>query len=365
MLIDNEIKLDFKDVLIRPKRSNLNSRNEVNLNRVIKFKHSKNVWEGIPIMVANMDTVGTFEMAQECYKHKIFTCIHKYYTYEDWCNFSNKYDYDEIDSNITSHQYTNADKNYNIFDYISVTSGISDSDLEKMYNIVDNLPIKFISLDVANGYSEKFVEIIQRVRNKYPNKVIIAGTVVTREMTEELIIKGADIVRVGIGGGSVCTTRKKTGVGYPQLSAVIECMDAAHGLNAHIISDGGCTCPGDFSKALGAGADFVMSGGMFSGHDESAGNLIEKNGEKFKEFYGMSSSTAMNKHSGGVANYRTSEGKLVLVKYKGKVENTIKDILGGIRSTCTYVGAPELKNLSKCTTFIRVTQQLNEIYGKS
>jgi len=365
MLIEDSIKLDFKDVLIRPKRSNLNSRSEVNLNRVIKFKHSNYKWEGIPIMVANMDTVGTFEMAEECYKHKLFTCIHKYYTYEDWCTFVNKYNYDDIDSYITNHQYTNTDQTYNIFDYISVTSGISDSDLHKMYEIVDNLPIKFISLDVANGYSEKFVKVVQEVRNKYPNKVIIAGTVVTREMTEELILKGADIVRVGIGGGSVCTTRKKTGVGYPQLSAVIECMDAAHGLNGHIISDGGCTCPGDFSKALGAGADFVMSGGMFSGHDESAGNIIEKNGEKFKEFYGMSSYTAMNKHSGGVANYRTSEGKLVLVKYKGKVENTIKDILGGIRSTCTYVGAPELKNLSKCTTFIRVTQQINEIYGNN
>jgi GMP reductase len=350
MIIETEIKLDFKDVLIRPKRSTLKSRSQVNLERTFKFRHVKEFeWTAIPIMVSNMDTTGTFEMAQELTKNKIFTSIHKYYDVNEWLDFR------DLMESLTMN-----------LDYVSVTSGISETDLSKLDNIITNIPeIKFISLDVANGYTENFVDIVQSIRNKYPNKVIIAGTVVTREMTEELILKGADIVRVGIGSGSVCTTRKKAGVGYPQLSAVIECADAAHGLNAFIVSDGGCTCPGDFGKAFGAGADFVMSGGIFSGHDENGGELIEKNDKKFKEFYGMSSSKAMEKHSGGVANYRASEGKSVLIPYKGPVKDTINDLLGGLRSTCTYVGAPYLKNLSKCTTFIRVTQQLNEIYGKS
>lgn len=345
MYIDTEVKLDFKDVLIRPKRSTLKSRNDVNLERTFKFKHVKDYkWTGIPIIAANMDTTGTFEMANEFYKYKMFTCIHKYYSMEEWIEFSN---------NVSN----------DIFNYISITSGISENDLNKLDDILKNIVnIRFISLDVANGYCENFVNIIRSIRKKYPTKVIIAGTVVTREITEELILSGADIVRVGIGGGSVCTTRLKTGVGYPQLSAVIECADAAHGLNGHIISDGGCTCPGDYSKAIGGGADFVMSGGMFSGHDESGGNLIEKNGEKFKEFYGMSSKEAMDKHSGGVSDYRTSEGKMVLIPYKGPVKNTIKDILGGLRSSCTYVGASELRELTKRTTFVRVTQQLNNIY---
>ena len=173
---------------------------------------------------------------------------------------------------------------------------------------------------------------------------------------------GADIVKVGIGPGSVCTTRVKTGVGYPQLSAIIECADAAHGLGGQIISDGGCVTPGDVAKAFGAGADFVMLGGMLSGHTESGGELIEKNGEKYKEFYGMSSSSAMKKHKGGVAEYRASEGKSVKVPFKGDVEGTVQDILGGLRSTCTYVGASRLKELTKRTTFIRVEEQENRVY---
>ena len=229
-------------------------------------------------MVANMDTTGTFTMAEKLSGRKIFTSIHKYYNVNEWLDFRDQME--SLSMNL---------------DYVSVTSGISDSDISKLDNILDNIPeLRFISLDVANGYTENFAKIVESVRKKHPTKVIIAGTVVTREMTEELILRGADIIRVGIGSGSVCTTRKKAGVGYPQLSAVIECADAAHGLRAYIVSDGGCTCPGDFGKAFGAGADFVMSGGMFSGHDESGGELIEKDGKKFKEFYGMSSSIAMN-----------------------------------------------------------------------
>ena len=352
MYIDNEIKLDFKDVLIRPKRSNLTSRSEVDLEREFTFKHSSVKWKGVPIMVANMDTTGTFEMAEAVYKHDIITCIHKYYTLADWLAFA------EV---VT----INSDLDDSIFNYVAVSSGSKDSDLENLQSILSHIPqINFICLDVANGYTEHFVSFVVRVRLLYPDKVIIAGSVVTREMTEELLIKGADIIKVGIGPGSVCTTRKKTGVGYPQLSAIIECADAAHGLSGHILCDGGCSVPGDFGKAFGGGADFIMSGGMFSGHTESGGKKVEIDGKYFKEFYGMSSSTAMEKHSGGVATYRTSEGKRVLIPYKGSVVNTILDILGGLRSTCTYVGSDKLKNLSKRTTFVRVTQQLNEVYGK-
>ena len=344
MLIENEVKLDFKDVLIKPKRSTLKSRNEVSLERTYKFRHVKDYdWKGVPIMVANMDTTGTFEMADVMLRFNMFVCIHKYYSLRDWATFlSNKDDH--------------------IYDLIAVSIGIND--FEYLESVIKNYPkIRFICLDVANGYSEKFVGMVSKLRSLYPDKVLIAGNVVTREMTEELILKGADIVKVGIGPGSACTTRKKTGVGYPQLSAIIECADAAHGLGGHIISDGGCTCPGDFAKAFGGGADFIMSGGMFAGHIESGGELVEKNGKQFKLFYGMSSKKAMDKHSGGVAEYRTSEGKEVLIPFRGPVENTVLDIKGGIRSACTYVGAIELKHLSKCTTFIRVTQQLNNIYS--
>lgn len=223
--------------------------------------------------------------------------------------------------------------------------------------------IKFICLDVANGYSEHFVEFVKQVRARFPFHTIMAGNVVTGEMVEELILAGADIIKVGIGPGSVCTTRKKTGVGYPQLSAVLECADAAHGLGGHIISDGGCTCPGDVCKAFGAGADFVMLGGMLSGHDQCGGEIVTKpNGQRVKQFYGMSSETAMVKHHGGVAEYRASEGKTVEVPYRGDVEPTILDILGGLRSACTYTGASKLKELPRRTTFIRVTQQTNEIF---
>ncbi len=351
MILEQEVKLDFKDVLIKPKRSNLNSRSQVNLNREFKFKHSNVKWKGVPIMVANMDCTGTFEMAKELHKHSMFTCIHKYYTLDDWLRFRDSISFSDISNSIYNH--------------IAISSGSKEEDLNKLKLILSNLPqLNFICLDVANGYTEHFISFVTRVRLLYPDKVIIAGSVVTREMTEELLIKGADIIKVGIGPGSVCTTRKKTGVGYPQLSAIIECADAAHGLNGHILCDGGCTSPGDFGKAFGAGADFIMSGGMFSGHKESGGELVIEDGKQYKEFYGMSSSTAMNKHSGGVASYRTSEGKRVLIPYKGLVENTIYDILGGLRSTCTYVGADQLKHLSKRTTFVRVTQQLNEVYGK-
>lgn len=345
MRIEYDIKLGFKDVMIRPKRSTLKSRSEVSLDREFKFLHSPISWEGIPIMAANMDTVGTFEMAKVLSSKKLFTAIHKHYALDDWNLF-------------LAHLPEHAEN------YIAVSTGISKHDSNKLAKIFEIYPqLQFICIDVANGYSEHFVHFVKRTREQYPEKVIIAGNVVTGEMVEELLLAGADIVKVGIGPGSVCTTRVKTGVGYPQLSAIIECADAAHGLGGQIISDGGCASPGDIAKAFGAGADFVMLGGMLAGHDESGGEIIEKNGKPFRKFYGMSSSTAMEKHVGGVAEYRASEGKTVEVPYKGSVENTLQDILGGLRSTCTYVGASRLKELTKRTTFIRVNEQENQVYS--
>ena len=368
MRIEDEIKLDFKDVLIRPKRSTLSSRKEVDLNRTYKFRHSGWEWTGIPIMAANMDGVGTLDMAKSLYDHRMFTCLTKSYNEDDLCDLAL-----QIGGN-----------------YFAVSTGTSDNDFLKLRRIINAYPeIHFICIDVANGYQERFGDYVQKVREACPHCTIIAGNVVTADMTQELILRGADIVKVGIGPGSVCTTRIQTGVGYPQLSAIIECADAAHGLGGHIIADGGCTCPGDVAKAFGAGADFVMLGGMLAGHDEGGGTVITKyfnaNGEqfisgkakdgietyefcakkeKFVEFYGMSSDTAMEKHHGGVANYRSSEGRTVQVPYRGAVSNTVLDLLGGLRSSCTYVGAPSLKQLSKCTTFIRVNRQINDVFLK-
>jgi len=343
--IESDVKLDFKDVLIRPKRSTLRSRADVELFRDVKFRNAKTSWNGIPVVAANMDTTGTFEMAKNLNSHGLLTAIHKHYSKQDWLDF--------------------ASENPQCLSNVMVSAGMSETDFAKLEEILEALPkLQFICLDVANGYSEHFVAFVKKTRARFPSHIICAGNVVTCEMTEELILAGADIVKVGIGPGSVCTTRKKTGVGYPQVSAVIECADAAHGLGGHIISDGGCVSPGDIAKAFGAGADFVMLGGMLSGHDQSGGELVERNGKKFKLFYGMSSATAMTKHAGGVSEYRASEGKTVEIPYRGDVNSTILDILGGLRSACTYTGAKRLKEMNKRVTFIRVTQQLNEVFSQ-
>lgn len=339
MLIDNDVKLDFADVLIRPKRSTLSSRKEVDLSRTYKFRHSGRTWTGVPIMAANMDGVGTMTMARALYQHHMFTCLVKSYDVDGYQMLL-----DDIGG-----------------EHFAVSTGTSEGDLKKLARICDEYSgICWICIDVANGYSEHFGDFVSEVRRLYPQHTIIAGNVVTADMTQELILRGADVVKVGIGPGSVCTTRIQTGVGFPQLSAIIECADAAHGLNAHIIADGGCTCPGDVAKAFGAGADFVMLGGMLSGHDEGGGT--QKDGKI--TFYGMSSDTAMNKHHGGVAEYRSSEGRTVTVDYRGPVKNTVLDLLGGLRSTCTYTGAAKLKDLSKCTTFVRVNRQINGVFLK-
>ena len=345
MFLENDVKLGFSDVLIRPKRSNLKSRAQVDLQRTFKFLHSKREWTGVPVIAANMDTTGTFEVAGVLADHNMLTAIHKHYSVAEW------------DAYLSG-------RDESIYSRIMVSTGTSEADFERLSSIMSNHPkLDFICIDVANGYAQSFVEFVSKVRGAFADKTIVAGNVVTGEMVEELLLSGADIVKVGIGPGSVCTTRVKAGVGYPQLSAVIECADAAHGLGGRIISDGGCTCPGDVAKAFGGGADFVMLGGMFAGHDESGGHIVERGGLQFKLFYGMSSSTAMHKHAGGVASYRASEGKTVEVPYRGPIEDTVRDILGGVRSACTYVGAASLKELTKRTTFIRVQEQENRVFG--
>ena len=316
MRIEEEIKLDYSDVLFRPKRSTLKSRKDVDLNRKYTFKHSRSSWKGIPIIASNMDGVGEIDVAKKLSSHKLMTALTKQH---------------EINQIETIYK-----KNI-FFDSIALSCGTSKDSYNRLNSILKKYPkFKFICIDVANGYSENFSNFVSEVRKKYPKKTIIAGNVVTADMTQELVLSGADIVKVGIGPGSVCTTRIQTGVGYPQLSAVMECADAAHGLGAHIIADGGCTCPGDVAKGFGAGADFVMLGGMLAGHKEGGGNIIEENGTKFIEFYGSSSEEANEKHYGGRANYRSSEGKKVKIQMKNSLDSTIRDILGGVRSSCTY-----------------------------
>lgn len=346
MKIHDDVKLDFSDVLLLPRISEYSSRSEVVLERKIRFKYSPLEWVGVPIMISNMDTTGTIEMAREMQKHKIITCLHKYYTFNDIPEDLNR-------------------------DYYAVTSGMKESDLANLDEIMQKVNPKLICLDVANGYMNKFIDICKTVREKYPEKIIMAGNVCTSEGVLNLVMNGkVDIVKIGLGNGSCCTTRKQTGIGMPQLSAVIECSNTAHGIDAHIISDGGIQVIGDFSKAYAGGADFVMSGSMFAAHQESGGELItevDTNGieKKYKIFYGMSSTTAMNKYVGGVAKYKSSEGKTVKLVFRGPVETTILEILGGIRSCMTYLGSKKIKDISKCATFIRVNNQLNQLYNKN
>jgi GMP reductase len=346
MRIENDIKLDFKDVLIRPKRSTLTPRSEVDISREFVFRNSRQTYEGIPVIAANMDTTGTFEMATALAALGCSVALHKHYQVAEYVEF-----------------FAKLERKSAAF----YSMGITKADYDKFVDVMKGAgsSIEYVCIDVANGYTETFGHFVRRVRDEFPKLTIMAGNVVTGEMTEELVLAGADIVKVGIGPGSVCTTRKMTGVGYPQLSATIECADAAHGLGGHICTDGGITVPGDLAKAFGGGADFIMMGGMFAGHAESAGDLVVRDGQQFKSFYGMSSKAAMDKYAGGVAKYRASEGKEVLVPYRGPVSESLQEILGGVRSACTYVGARRLKELSKRTTFVRVSQQLNEVFGKS
>ena len=349
--IETGLKLDFNNILIRPKRSTINSRSEVDLNRKFKFVNAKYnpygetylpiEWSGTPIIAANMDTTGTFEVFDVLSKHNMITALHKFYSVEKLVEVCNQ-------------------KKMNP-DLFMVSTGIGDGALEKLDKIFESIQCNWICIDIANGYISNLVEFCKKVREKFPTKIIVAGNVVTREIVEELILNGkVDIVKIGIGPGAACTTRLKTGIGMPQVSAILECADAAHGVGGHIIGDGGITCPGDMAKAFGAGADFVMGGSLFAGHDENPGELIEDdNGNKFKMFYGMSSQLAMEKHYGKMDSYRSSEGRNLKLKYKGPLENTVLDYLGGLRSTCTYINASSIKQMSKCTTFVQVSQQVN------
>lgn len=378
MKIVQDIKLDFDDVLIRPKRSSLHSRADVSLIRKFHFLHSRRSLECVPIISANMDTTGSISLAEELYKHHCMATLHKHYSTETLIQYFTKNPY----STLTF-----------------LSTGVTKNDLEKLDHIVSGIirdggGIPNLCIDVANGYSEKFVSAVKNIRNKYNDIIIMAGNIVTPEMTEELIFHGGvDIVKVGIGSGSVCTTRLKTGIGYPQLSAIMECTDAAHGLGGHICSDGGCRIPADVCKAFGANADFVMLGSMLAGTDccegeweyeyrraiiDNKGKVLEESWSSFNpgyntsedkrkkalKFYGMSSKEAMHKHNGGVADYRTSEGKCVLIPYKGTTEDTVKDILGGLRSACTYIGSQNIKDFSKKTIFIRVNRTHNTVYEK-
>lgn len=367
MRIENEIKLDYSDVLICPKRSESPSRKNVNLTRKFTFLNSQETWTGVPIVAANMATTGTFAMAEALSKHGMTVCLHKYYPVDSLVQFFKK----------------NPDGAF-------YTLGIKDDDFNKLETFADSYgqAPKLICIDVANGYTKFFVEKCRQLRNRYPKSVIMAGNVCTRDMVQELLLSGGvDIVKIGIGGGSACTTRIVTGVGYPQFSALYECADAAHGLRGHIVADGGCTTSGDIAKAFGGGADFVMLGGMLSGHEECEGDweyeykagadlktggfwqpidpgyACEKR-KTFLNFYGMSSKEAMNKFNGGQAGYRASEGRSVKVPYRGVVEDTILEILGGVRSACTYVGTENLKDFSKCCTFIRVNNTHNRVFEK-
>ena len=346
MRIEEDVKLDYQDVLLRPKRSTLSSRKDVLLERTFGFYHTNKTWTGMPIMTANMATCGTFEMAQVLAPYKMLTTFHKYYSIDEYREFFKTFDNP---------------------DYIVYTLGIRDEDIEQLRQMMESGLINnfsFICIDVPNGYVQKFLDSIKLVRSLCPEHIIIAGNIVTNEMAEEIILAGADIVKVGIGPGSVCTTRRMTGVGYPQLSAVIECADAAHGISngkgryGLVIADGGLQYPSCVAKAFCGGADFVMSGSMFSGYDESSGQLIEKDGKKFKEYFGSSSNKALQDYYGKKESHRASEGRYVLMPYKGNVDIFLQDLLGALRSTATYIGAKSLKEFSRRATFIKVNHQL-------
>jgi len=357
MRVQDGIKLDFKDVLIVPQRSDISSRSEVDLVREYRFKHLPREFSinGIGIISANMDTTGSFAMDKELSKHGMFTALHKHYTAEELAEY-------EIYNSCNNH---------------IITIGSSQKDIDKLEKVLEIIEKEtcedtgfpsMINLDVANGFNVHFVKKLNQVRERFPESVIMAGNVVGGSMTKELILNGADIVKIGIGPGSCCLTRVKAGVGYPQLSAIDEAAYEAHGIGGLICADGGCTRVGDICKAMAAGADFVMLGGMFAGTDECEGewSYIYKNSyEEVKrslKFYGMSSKEANEKYNGGLKDYKASEGKCIEVPYKGKVENVVREIKGGLASCCSYVGATRIKDLPKCASFVRVTQQENNFF---
>lgn len=327
MRIENNVELDFDDVLILPKRSDIQSRKDIQLTRTFMMPHTGKQLAGLPIFAANMSSVGTLKMARELVKQLAYCCLHKFYEPNVLVDFFRQ--------DVSSAFYT---------------LGIRDKDLEKLQYVASKVPITRICIDAANGYTQYFVNRVRTIRKLFPDCILITGNVCTSEMVQELILEGADIIKIGIGPGSLCATRTMTGVGRPQLSAIIECADAAHGLGGFIVADGGCKTPGDIAKAFGAGADFVMLGGMLAGTDECNG-LHTTEG---LQVYGMSSKEAQEAYYGEVRDYCVPEGKCSIVPFKGPVANVIQEIQGGLRSACAYVGAKSLKDLSKCTTFVRI-----------
>lgn len=340
MRIIDDIQLDFNDVLFQPKRSSMNSRAEADVMRDYHFKWYPKTITSCGIMAANMATTGTFEINNVLEKYGAITCLHKHYSKEDIIKYFNE----------KEHPLT------------FVSTGLKDSKADLYKMLLQNPHIDKVCVDIANGYIPNLLSFVKELRTNFPSLLIMAGNVVTPDITQDLIMAGADLIKIGIGPGSVCRTRTQTGVGRPQLSTIIDCADAAHGIGGMVCGDGGCVYPGDVAKAYGAGADFVMLGGMLAGAKEAAGELTEVNGKKYKQFYGMSSELAQRKHFGGMKEYRTTEGREKLIPYTGPVENTMKDILGGVRSMMTYIGARKLKDVPKCTTFYKVNRQINTVF---
>ena len=346
MRIKEDIKLNFDDVLMEPKRSTLSSRRDVDMTRKFTFRNSGKVMNFTPIFASNMDGVGTFSMAKVLQEHKMMTVITKSTTIDQWRQ--------AIGSGLRLQSVSVCTGTNKIWDPEA-------ADYKNMQDVLSSFPdVKMITVDVANAYHQNFVDFIKMVRDDYPDKVIVAGNVVTPEMVEELIINGADMVKIGIGPGSVCTTRTMTGIGVPQFSAIVECADAANGVDGHIMADGGCVYPGDIAKAFGGGAHAVMIGGMLAGHDESEQPV--KDGKI--EFYGMSSDRAREKHGKRKDGYRGNEGRWISLPYRGPVNPAVEDILGGVRSAATYIGARRLKDMPKCATFVRVENNINKVYER-
>lgn len=338
---DVETKLDFKDVLIIPKNSNVLSRSFVNLERNFTFRYYKKELKCIPIIVSNMASVGTLSMAKEMCKNKCLTVLHKFIDYNKLYNL--------IDTNQINPTY------------VFISCGVNENDILNIEKILNEKKIDKLCIDVANGYLEKLTETVRYFRKKYPEILIMAGNVVTQNRCNKISEAGADIVKIGIGGGSCCLTREKTGIGYPQLSCILDCHKG-YKCQSLLVSDGGCSSPGDICKAFGAGANFVMLGGMLGGHDECEGEIIEIQGKKKMLIYGMSSETAQNLHNGGMEKYRTSEGRSIYIDYRGSVKDILNDILGGLRSYGTYIGCDDIQNFEYCTQFIKVNRQLNNPY---
>ncbi len=344
MRINYDAKLNFEDVLLQPKRSTLTSRKDVDMTRKFTFRNSKKVMNFTPIFASNMDGVGTFSMAKVLQEYKMMTVITKTTTPEQWRK--------AVGNGVRLQSVSVCTGTNKMFDD-------NAEDYACMQDVLKSFPdIKMITVDVANAYHQNMVGFMAKIREEYPDKVIVAGNVVTPEMTEELILNGADVVKVGIGPGSVCTTRTMTGVGVPQFSAILDCADAANGVDGHIMADGGCVYPGDIAKALGGGAHMVMIGGMLAGHDESEVQVVDGK----REFYGMSSDRAREKHGKRKDGYRGNEGRHIDLPDRGPVKNTVEDILGGVRSACTYIGARRLKDMPKCASFVTTNNVINRIY---